>query len=245
MRNQIVWTVLLVGVLAGTPSLQALQQPSDAELQSRVEAKLQEEDRLENRVQVSVEDGVVTLKGKVQSVWAKNRAAQLALEVPEVAEVLSEMEIARAESDQEIVDRLRDMVLSYSFYTIFDDINIGVNNGIVTLDGKVTWGHKVNDLVSKASRIFGVQEVINEIDVLPVNIGDEELRRRLAERIYGDTLFSDLAFRRNPPIHIIVERGRVTLTGAVRSKVEKARAESIARSTFGVFAVENKLQIGS
>jgi osmotically-inducible protein OsmY len=42
-----------------------------------------------------------------------------------------------------------------------------------------------------------------------------------------------------------VERGNVVLTGAVRSKVEKFAAETIVRSTFGVFKVENRLQIAS
>jgi len=47
----------------------------------------------------------------------------------------------------------------------------------------------------------------------------------------------------NPPIHLIVENGRVTLTGAVGSEVERVKAEMIARSTFGVFNVENKLRV--
>jgi hyperosmotically inducible protein len=77
-----------------------------------------------------------------------------------------------------------------------------------------------------------------------MNIGDQRLRWVLARRIYRDSLFIDFAHRVNPPIHIIVERGRVTLSGAVRSQVEKAKAEHIARSTFGVFFVENKLRVG-
>ena len=41
------------------------------------------------------------------------------------------------------------------------------------------------------------------------------------------------------------EGGRVTLTGAVNSNIEKVKAESIARSTFGVFSVENRLRTDS
>jgi osmotically-inducible protein OsmY len=51
------------------------------------------------------------------------------------------------------------------------------------------------------------------------------------------------AQRSNPPIHIIVERGNVTLTGAVRSNAEKRQAESIVRSTFGVQQVTNRLAV--
>ena len=49
---------------------------------------------------------------------------------------------------------------------------------------------------------------------------------------------------RNPPIHIIVERGKVALTGAVRTEIEKRKAEIIARSTFGVFRVKMVLTQG-
>ena len=66
----------------------------------------------------------------------------------------------------------------------------------------------------------------------------------MSYRIYSDTLFQRYAFRVNPPVHIIVERGNVALTGAVSSEVERRKAEIIARSTFGVFKVENRLTVG-
>jgi len=47
----------------------------------------------------------------------------------------------------------------------------------------------------------------------------------------------------NPPIHIVVKHGRVTLTGVVISEVERRKAEQIARSIFGVLSVENKLRL--
>jgi osmotically-inducible protein OsmY len=44
-------------------------------------------------------------------------------------------------------------------------------------------------------------------------------------------------------VHVIVERGNVTLTGAVFSEVERRKAEAIARGTFSVMSVTNKLRI--
>jgi len=58
-------------------------------------------------------------------------------------------------------------------------------------------------------------------------------------------VFSRYAIHVNPPIHIIVERGNVTLTGAVNSTLERQKAEMIVRSTSGVFGVENRLRIDS
>jgi osmotically-inducible protein OsmY len=45
----------------------------------------------------------------------------------------------------------------------------------------------------------------------------------------------------NPPIHIIVEHSRVTLTGVVNSNVERVLARSLA-TQFGVLSVTNDLK---
>ena len=45
----------------------------------------------------------------------------------------------------------------------------------------------------------------------------------------------------NPPIHIIVENSRVTLTGVVNSEVERALARSLA-TQFGALSVTNNLK---
>jgi hypothetical protein len=45
----------------------------------------------------------------------------------------------------------------------------------------------------------------------------------------------------NPPIHIVVERGRVTLTGVVASDVERMLARSLATS-FNAFSVTSALK---
>jgi osmotically-inducible protein OsmY len=45
----------------------------------------------------------------------------------------------------------------------------------------------------------------------------------------------------NPPIHIIVEHGRVTLTGVVQSDVDRMLARSLA-TNFNAFSVTNNLK---
>ncbi len=68
------------------------------------------------------------------------------------------------------------------------------------------------------ARIDGVRELKSTIDVLPVSQFDEDLRYRVARAIYGNPSFWNYAAMSNPPIHIIVEHGRVTLTGVVNSE---------------------------
>ena len=70
---------------------------------------------------------------------------------------------------------------------------------------------------------------------------DDELRFRIARSIYGNTAFWNYAAMANPPIHIVVEHSRVTLTGVVNSDVERALARSLA-TRFGVLSVTNNLR---
>jgi hypothetical protein len=86
-----------------------------------------------------------------------------------------------------------------------------------------------------------VRAVENAIEVLPVS--DQELRISLARRIYGDLLFVHYAAAADPPIHIVVAGGKVTLEGTVRHEVERRLAESIARSDSRTFGVTNHLVV--
>jgi osmotically-inducible protein OsmY len=65
---------------------------------------------------------------------------------------------------------------------------------------------------------------------------DDRLRRQLYLAIYGNENLSRYAGWANPPIRILVDRGRVTLVGYVASPVERALLGHIARgvSSFGV-----------
>ena len=76
-----------------------------------------------------------------------------------------------------------------------------------------------------------------------MSISDSELRDRLARAIYGHPSFRHYASMVNPPIHLIVERGRVTLTGAVSSEEEKVLAYSLASQIPGALSVTNLLRV--
>ncbi len=129
----------------------------------------------------------------------------------------------------------------YPQFTIFDYVSGTVDNGVVTLTGKVTMPFKKNDIGKRAGEISGVREVLNRIDVLPVSIYDDQLRRRIARAIYGNSAFWQYGAMANPPIHIIVEGGHVTLTGVVNSNVDRMLARSLAVG-FGEFSVTNDLR---
>lgn len=133
-------------------------------------------------------------------------------------------------------------VLRYPHFTIFDSVHTQINDGVVTLIGKVTMPYKKNDLERRVSKVAGVKQVNNRIDVLPVSQYDDQLRLGIARAIYRNPNFRPFASMVNPPIHIIVDRGRVTLDGVVNSEVDRMLARSIA-SSFLAFEVKNELKL--
>ena len=123
---------------------------------------------------------------------------------------VSSSALAQDRRDQRIANDIVRQVNTYSRFTIFDDVNISVENGLVTLTVKVTMPYKKNDIARRVGDVQGVREVMNQIEVLPVSPFDEELRLRIARAIYGNPSFWNYAAMANPPIHIVVENGRVT-----------------------------------
>jgi hyperosmotically inducible protein len=132
-------------------------------------------------------------------------------------------------------------VRQYTRFTVFDDVNASIDNGIVTLMGRVTMPFKKDEIGARVARVDGVREVRNQLSVLPVSPFDDDLRYRIARAIYGNSAFWHYAAMANPPIHIVVENGRVTLTGVVNNNVERMLARSLA-TTFGAFSVKNELK---
>jgi hyperosmotically inducible protein len=143
--------------------------------------------------------------------------------------------------DVQLADRISAAITQYTLYTVFDDLGGTVDNGVVTLTGKVTMPYKRDDIEKRVAKIDGVKTVKNEISVLPVSIYDDQLRSRIARAIYGNPSFWTYATMANPPIHIIVENGRVTLTGVVLSQVDKLLAQSLATGR-GEMGVTNALK---
>ena len=143
--------------------------------------------------------------------------------------------------DFQVAKDIATAVQRYSQFTIFDDVGANVRDGVVTLTGKVTMPYKRSDLEKRIAKVDGVRSVDDQISVLPVSQFDDELRYRIARSIYNNSSFWNYAIMPNPPIHIVVEHGRVTLTGVVQSEVDRMLARSLA-TQFGALSVTNALK---
>ena len=143
--------------------------------------------------------------------------------------------------DIRLLDEVAKKVNTYAWFTVFDDVNASLDNGVVTLTGKVTMPYKRNDIANRVAKVDGIREVHNKIEVLPVSQMDDDLRYRIARAIYSHPAFWHYATMIDPPIHIIVDRGHVTLTGVVNSEVDRMVARSLA-SQFLAFSVKSEIK---
>jgi osmotically-inducible protein OsmY len=141
----------------------------------------------------------------------------------------------------QVFDDVVKAVNTYDRYSVFDDVNIGVNDGVVTLTGKVTQPIKRDELEKRVAKVNGVTQVQNHLAVLPQSPPDDQLRLEIARKIYRNQNFELYAQQFVGPIHIIVENGNVTLTGVVANDLDRMMVGMMANQS-SAFSVTNKLK---
>jgi hyperosmotically inducible protein len=147
-------------------------------------------------------------------------------------------------TDEDLAKAVRHEVLMYPQYSVWDDVSFRVNNGNIVLLGDVNQPYKKDDLGRLVKHIAGVESVTNNIKVLPLSPNDDRLRLQVARAIFRDPSLSRYAMGAIPSIHIIVDNGHVTLTGAVMNDMDKQIAgmrASGAGLSFG--PVQNNLTV--
>ncbi len=217
---------------------------SDVDLQRRVQDRLAKAG-LEQRgdVQVSVKDGVVTLEGFTLTVDARRDAERAA---GKVSKRVESRLVVRPEPlpDVKVQKAVADAILREPRYGVFDSVGVAVEDGAVLLQGSVREPWLKDALDRRVAEVDGVRDIRNEIRVAPSSIFDDRLRAQLYRRIYGDDMFVRYSNWADPPIRIVVENGRVVLTGVVNSPVEQVQLGMIARGTLA-FRVDNQVEVES
>ena len=143
-----------------------------------------------------------------------------------------------------ITKEVRHELVMLSFYGVFDNLAYKVDpDGTVTLMGQVSRPTLKSDAENVVKRIEGVEKVVNNIEVLPTSINDDNIRRAVYRAIYGNDVLSQYQLRAVPPIHIIVKNGHVALEGVVARAMDKQIAGMQANQVSGVFSVANNLRV--
>jgi osmotically-inducible protein OsmY len=224
--------VLAVPVFAG-----------DADIQKRIEGRLAKAglDHSTN-VAVHVDEGVVHLTGlavSLEDARAVEKAARREAKV-----VINQIRVVpdRERTDRAIRNDVEYAVTSYPRYGPFDAVGVEVDDGLVRLVGFVLDDVRRRDLEDRVARVEGVRDVHNDLRLQGFSPGDVRLRWEVYQRLYSDPMFERYASWSDPPIRVLVDRGRVTLAGTVGTPLEQVVAGHIARGTLA-FQVNNLVQI--
>ena len=147
-------------------------------------------------------------------------------------------------SSRTIEQKIFKKLIGLPYYGVFDHISYQVNGGTVTLSGKVYSLGLKKTAERAVKNIEGVTEVVNNIENLPASPFDNRIRQEIVREFAtrGGNLSGYLQ-EPNPSVRIIVENGRVTLEGYVRTRSDSDLANILANSAFGVFQVTNNLVI--
>src|SRR5688572_23924296 len=213
---------------------------TDKDLKRTVESALEFEPSVDaTDVGVSVDEGVVTLRGNVGTYAEKSTAERVALRVFGVKAVANDLAVhlpfGFRRTDTEIAQAAL-TALKWNTMIPEDRITLTVENGWITLNGTLDWQYQ-RDVAARLVRdLTGVKGVTNRIALKPhVKTSD------VGEKI-------EAAFKRSAEIDarrisVTAQDGRVTLSGTVHSWTERLAAEHAAWAAPGVTAVDDRLAI--
>lgn len=220
---------------------------SDTQIRESVLAALMMDPATEYfTIQVSVEQGRVTLQGTVDSLHEKELAGIVAKSVTGVTKLqnMLTVKLKAVRPAVEIAPEI-EQALKWNPLVNHEQVDVFVSDGVVELTGTVDSAAAKQQAVKEA-RTSGVLAVDAEhLAVLPSAAAEKP------EQPFADTAIRRAVVRklRNRPrvdsfdITVAVKDGMATLRGHVDHLKAKRTAEWTARNTSGVWRVKNKLLV--
>ena len=137
--------------------------------------------------------------------------------------------------------RIHEELAMIPFHGVFDTLRFELQDTRVILSGQAVRETVKTNAERVIKRLDGVEQVVNEIEVLPSSRRDDAVRTKVYRSIYGTQLLEKYGTRGIPPIHIIVKNTYVTLEGVVDSEADRNLAYVRARQV--VPHVTNNLRV--
>lgn len=213
---------------------------NNAELQKDVQDAIQWEPLLNAaEIGVTVNDGVVTLTGVVDSYSKKLEAEDAVKNVTGVKALVEKIEVkfhnTWHKNDNELAtDVLNALKTNWSVPA--DKVKVKVEDGWITLEGELPWNYQREAAKTAVHYLMGVKGVTNNIKI------KAETHDAIEKKDVEAALERNWAIN-TEDIDVSVSGTKVTLTGTVNSWYQKAEAERLAWKTPGIWNVDNQLKV--
>ena len=213
---------------------------TDRDLQQHVQNALDWEPSIDAAdLGVSVENGVVTLRGGVRSYSEKAAAERVALGVYGVKAVANDITVRLGDGQKRTdTDIAQAAVSALKWNTMVpnEKITVTVSEGWVTLKGLVNWEYQRAAAANAVRDLTGVRGVMNTISVEP-HVSATNVKSKIEAAL---TRSAEVDARR---INVAVADSRVILSGNVHSWFERDEARRAAWSAPGVKEVEDHIAV--
>jgi hyperosmotically inducible protein len=146
-------------------------------------------------------------------------------------------------ADEQLAKKVRHELVLLPFLSVFDNMAFSVQDGVITLKGQVIRPTLKSSALNVVKRLEGVQQVNNEIEVLPLSTYDDRIRVAVLRAVYGYGPLQRYGLGANPSIRIVVKNGNVTLEGIVANEMDRNLVNIRANGVSGVFQVTNNLRV--
>lgn len=175
-------------------------------------------------IDVSTQNGIVTLEGVASSLYEKHRAVEWASSLRGVKSVINRITVRPvSRTSMQLREDIREEL---SLHPVLEKSGIQVrmiDDTVAVLTGGVQSRVEKNFAEDMASTVPGVSAIDNQIRITPVeNRPDKELAAEIKHRLDHDVYVD----ARHLVIH--VEDGHVSFTGPVISLADKRRVEDLA-----------------
>jgi osmotically-inducible protein OsmY len=193
------------------------------------------------KVGVTVDQGIVTLSGSVDTYAERIAAHEAAHRVVGVLDVANELQVElpgdNIRTDTDLAQAVRH-ALEWDVQVADQRITSTVSNGWVTLEGEVDDGHERSNAERAIRNLVGVRGVTNQILVTGRKVRPEDVQREIEASL--ERRAATTAKR----INVVTSDGRVILSGQVQTWADKEAILDAARMTPGVQSVEEQIQVG-
>ena len=213
---------------------------NDTSIRNNIEAELEFEPTIDSSgIGVSVTGGVVTLSGHVDSYASKMAAERAVGRVRGVRALAEQIEVrlaVNAEHDDDEIARRAANLISWSTTIAPNSVHIKVEKGWVTLSGELDWQYQKTAVADLIRNLSGVVGESNQIRIRP-HLDSKDVVQSLTKAFHRHARLESAA------IKVMVEGGKVTLSGNVNAWNDRRLAEDAAWAIQSVTEVVDHLVV--